>query len=777
LKFSGNWITEMTGGLDVTTKELAQLVTKKTAEAEGVESVGEHLTMVCAARIEQVEQIEGSHNRKAVVETKLYGTRTVVCGAPNCRPGIMTAYVPAGCVLDGRRIEKAVIAGVESDGMLASGAELGLNRETAGILELNAEPGTAIPGCGPDSIIEIDNKSLTHRPDLWGHHGMAREVAAILGRPLRDPVDLSLLPEGEGAIGVNIEDYALCPRYSALVFENVTVAPSPLWLQYRLEAVGLNPINNIVDVTNYVMAEIAQPMHAFDAATLNGGTIYVRRARAGERMVALDGEDYALDEQALVIADGEGAVAIAGVIGGLNTGVTEKTTRIVLESANFQAGSVRKTSSRLKLRTDASMRFEKAQDPHNTLRGLARAVALLRQVSPGIRLVGGVADDKGELVPAPPIDLPLDWLRRKLGRSVPSEQVRSILESLSFGVAEVKAGEFQVTIPSWRATKDVSIKDDLVEEVGRMVGYDTIAPEPPLVPSSPPPENPERNYLHQVRLACAAQGFTEVSNYSFVNQAQIAELSLPEADHVKVLNPISSDQGLLRTSLMPGILRSVRDNSRHLDNFRLFELGHEIHKRAGDLPNERLHLAAAVYSKAGDGQAGLFEAKRLAECLLKNAKVSQTEAKAWEHPARAYEVVWRQQAVGRIAELHPNLATGRAAVLDLDLTLVQEMGSEAVKYQPLQRYPSSAFDLSVLAAERQPVVEIEDLLASYAGPQLQGIEFVRQYVGPPLAAGQKSVSFRLRVASSQKTLSAEEITAIRAQVIAGMEKSGYELRV
>ncbi len=778
MKFSVNWITEMTGGLDVTPQELGQLITVKTAEQEGVETVGAHLAMVCAARVVEVTPVEGSHNRRAVVETGLYGSRTVVCGAPNCRVGIVTAYVPAGCVLGGRAIEKTVIAGVESDGMLASGAELGLNRDSEGILELEAEAGASIPGCGPDSIIDIDNKSLTHRPDLWGHHGMAREVAAILERPLRDPVDPAVLPEGPGNINVSITDFHLCPRYSALTLENVTVGPSPLWMQYRLESVGLNPINNIVDVTNYVMAEIGQPMHAFDAATLAGDTIYVRPAAAGEKLRGLDEEDYTLDEQALVIADAKGPVAIAGVIGGLATGVTATTQRIVLESANFHAGSIRKTSTRLKLRTDASMRFEKSLDPVNTRRGLARALELLQQVSPGIRVAGGVSEATRELAVPAGIDLSLEWLRRKLGCPVPSERVRGILQSLEFQVEETAVGVFRVTPPSWRATKDISIKDDLAEEVGRMMGYGSIEPQAPLSPAVPPPANPERAFLQMVREVCTGQGFTEVYNYSFVNARQAAELGLAAEDHVRVLNPISADQGLLRTSLLPGIVKNIRDNSRHLESFRLFEIGNEIHRRPEGTPAEAPHLAAAGYRKPGDGGAGLMEAKRLAECLLAGITVRPTQARSYEHTGRAHEVLYREQMVGRIFELHPKLvSTGRAAVLHLDLGRVQAMGPEPVRYKPLPRYPSSSFDLSVITGERVTVAEVEQRMAALAGEFLQGIEFVRQYVGAPLEAGQKSLSFRVTVCSMERTLSAEEITAVRTRMIGGLEQAGYELRI
>src|SRR5207244_628872 len=294
----------------------------KTAECEGIETYGLSLGDACTARVDSVEPIAGTHNVKARVVTGRYGEKTVVCGAPNCRVGLVTAYAPVG---------KKVINGVESDGMLASGAELGLNRDHAGIIELEGQVGAPIPGCGPDSIIEIDNKSITHRPDLWGHHGMAREVGAILGRKLCDPVKPGLIPQAPSPVQVEIPDLDLCPRYSALVFENVTVKPSPLWLQYRLSAIGLNPINNIVDLTNYIMAELAQPMHAFDRDLLLGDTIFIRTAQKGEHIVALNEEKYALKPSNLVIADKSGPIAIAGVIGGLASAIGNKTANIVFE--------------------------------------------------------------------------------------------------------------------------------------------------------------------------------------------------------------------------------------------------------------------------------------------------------------------------------------------------------------------------------------------------------------------------------------------------------------
>jgi len=764
MKFSYNWIREMVPGLAIEPRDLLRLITTKTAECEGLEVVGEPLATASLARVISVEKIAGSHNQIAVVETTRYGSKTVVCGAPNCRAGMLTVYVPASI---------AVIQGVESDGMLASGLELGINRDHTGIVELDAEQLLV-----PDNVIEVDNKSLTHRPDLWGHHGMAREVAAITHQTLRDPVSLDLLPKGAAQINVQIEDFALCPRYSALVFENVTVGPSPLWLQYRLEAIGLNSINNIVDVTNFVMAELTQPMHAFDAEKLHRNTIFVRSAKAGEQIVALNDESYALAPSSLIIADAEGPIAIAGVIGGRDSAIGAGTRTVVLESACFQAASVRKTSVGLKLRTDASMRFEKSQDPVNTVRGLARAIELLEQVSPGIRLSGGVADCKTDLKTAPAIDLSIEWLIRKLGRSVTAEEVRAILTALEFGVTETAPGSFSVSVPSWRATKDVSIKDDLLEEVGRMIGYESITPQAPLIECVVPPENPARMYERHVRDLVAAQGFTEVHNYSFISEEMARAFHFDPDGHIKVANPIASDQSLMRLSLLPGLRKNLIDNSRRLNSFRLFEIGREIHPRAERLPEEIPHLAAAIFAREGDGSEGLFELKRLAECLTPQCEVQPAEAGKYEHPQRSAAVSWRGETIGRLFELHPSLEVeGRAAILELDLSLIERLDQRQERYQSLRRFPTSAFDLSVVTGLREPVGLIEKHLRQAAGSDLVEIEFVRQYTGAPLPEDRKSVSYRLTVGAVDRTLSSEEVAATRNRIIDAMREAGYELRI
>lgn len=787
MKFSYNWIRELVPGLHMSPTELTRLITMKTAECEGVEEFAPHLANVVAARVIDAHKIEGTHLTRAIVDAgPLLGRKQVICGAPNCRAGMVTAYVPDGVTLGAKEIRRVVIHGVESDGMLASGAELEINRDHEGIIEFEAEPGEPVPGCTPDFVIEVDNKSLTHRPDLWGHHGLAREVAAITGQRLYDPANLTILPEAGNEWSAEILDYDACPRYSALVFDNVKVGPSPLWLQAHLQAVGLNPISNIVDVTNFLLAGLSQPMHAFDAAKLHGKTIYVRHAKDGEVLEALNGETYTLNASNLVIADAEGAVALGGVIGGARSAIGPSTTSIVLESANFEATGIRKTSSGHKLRTDASMRFEKAQDPANTTRALARAIVLLEQVCPGIRLVGGLVDNWRGPEPARVIELPFEWLLRKLGRPIEPSEVREILESLEFEVTEPAPGVFSVTVPTWRATKDVTIKDDLLEEIGRMIGYATVPSTPPMRPATPPWMNEPRFYAHKVREACAAQGFTETMNYSFISEEMAQRFGFAPEAHLLVTNPISSEQSLMRLSLLPGIHRNILENAKRFDEFRLFELGYEIHKNVDAssegtclsvLPTEIPHLMAAIYSK-GDGAAPLYELKRLAECLMPGCEAMPAESLHYEHPARSVSVLWRGETVGRIFELHPSLVeTGRGSVLDIDMAALFRLDVEPRKYTPLQRYPSSAFDLSVIAGLRELAGVLRKKLQAAAGEWCESVEYLYSYRGKPLAEDRQSLTYRVTLTAPDRTLSSEEASSVRSGIIEALRAEGYELRV
>jgi phenylalanyl-tRNA synthetase beta chain len=783
LKFSYQWICELVEGLDVEPSALEGLITVKTAECEGIEPFGAHFSRVTAVRVLDAQPVGKGKNKLVKIEVGGGKTATVICGAGNVRAGMLAAWVPPGTNLGDKMIGAAVIDGVESEGMLASAAELDISRDGAGLLEVeNASPGSLLP-LKPDWILEIDNKSLTHRPDLWGHLGMAREVAAIAHRSLFDPVRLDILPQGNAPLRVEIADFALCQRYSTLALENVQVQPSPLPTQARLQSIGLSPISNIVDITNYVLAELPQPMHAFDADKLRGNTIYVRQARLGERLKALNGETYDLHPEDLVIADEGGPVALAGVIGGVDSAISEGTTRIVLESANFQASSVRLTSARHKIRTDASMRIEKSLDPENTLRGLARALELIRQVSTGVRAMGGVVDHRAPLPGTKPIVLPLPFVSRKLGVEVSRETIYQILQALGFALAETAPGILTVTVPSWRGTKDISLKDDLVEEIGRMIGYDQITPQAPFVASLVPPTNPMRIYLRQVRSQLTAQGFTEVYNYSFLSEADAARFGFHARDLLAVSNPIAAEMTHLRPSLLPGVFKNIVSNVRHYREFRIFEIGMEIHPNAGQpLPDEVPHAVAVIYNALGDEQ-DFFELKRVLECMLPSACLRAAEARQYEHPARTGEILWHDVVVGRLFELHPVLLEqegieGRAVLFDVDLRAAQKIdAAHIVQYTPPRKYPTSGFDLSVLTGLKTPVAAIQSGLRSLAGSDLALIEFVRQYDGPPLPQGQKSVTYHLEIGAGDHTVTTEEVTQVRNRIMNGMRQRGYDFRV
>lgn len=785
MKFSYNWLADFVPGLSTSPYELQRLITMKTAECEGTESVGAHFKSVVVAQVLTVEPLQKGKNQRVTIDAGAGRPITVVCGAPNVHPGMLAAWVPPGASLNGKKIGKAIIEGVESEGMLASPAELGISRDNSGLLAIeSSEPGAPLPGLAPDWVIEIDNKSLTNRPDLWGHHGLAREVAAITDGTLEDPVKLDVLPSGEPAITIQIANSVLCPRYSALVLENARIGPSPLWLQARLESVGLNPINNIVDVTNYVLAELPQPMHAFDADELVDGQIVVRSAMSGERLAALNGESYDLSPADLVIADAAGPIALAGVIGGSASAISEKTTRIVLESANFLASSIRLASARHKLRTDASIRFEKALDPENTVRGLARALELLKQICPGIRVIGGVADAASERPLPEPIALPAALVVKKLGTPVSPGRIRSILAALGFSVQTTAPDVFSVTAPSWRATKDISLPDDLVEEVGRMVGYGEIAPAAPLIAATVPPPNPMRVYLRKVRAQLSAQGFTETYNYSFVNQADLMRFGYDPERCLSVLNPVASEWTHMRPSLLPGLFNNIVANVRNFSEFRLFEIGHEVTlaPEPPDAVSERTHGVATTYSAQGDEQ-DFFELKRVMECLFPEARLTAAEAKIYEHPMRAAEIEWRDSKIGRLFEFHPKLLeregiTGRAVVFDIDMETAAALAASRVfRYTPPRKYPTSGFDLSVICELRLPVSRIRDELTALAGPDLASLDFVRQYAGPPLPEGAKSVSYHLEIGALDRTMTTEEVTTIRNRIIQGMRDAGYELRI
>jgi phenylalanyl-tRNA synthetase beta chain len=421
------------------------------------------------------------------------------------------------------------------------------------------------------------------------------------------------------------------------------------------------------------------------------------------------------------------------------------------------------------------MRFEKGQDPENTVRALARAVELLKQISPGSQAAPPIDVYARKSTP-PKIQLDIDWAERKLGRKLSTEEAISIFKSLVFGVEQIDARKLLLTVPSWRATKDISIPEDLVEEIGRMVGYASIVPQAPAVLASPTPRNLVHEHHHAVRTAMVGQGFTEVSNYSFISDADATMFGYATDKLLQVANPIVAEQKYMRPALLPGIRRNLADNSRYFADFRLFEIGRTYSKGADGGPKERTHLMAAIYGRETSG-ANLMEMKRIVQYVAAGCKVAPAKAhNKIMHPERTAHVEVGGQRVGDLYELHPSLlesARGRAAILDLDLDALQALPSQRAPYRPLRRFPTSSFDLSIVSPGHTLVGDLENKLRQLAGNGLVALQFLLIF---PLPPDKKSVSFRLTLGADDRTLTAEEVTRTREKVVEGIKAAGYELR-
>lgn len=808
MKISLNWLADYVDVAGVTPKELGDRLTMATAEVEDVETLGGDWPGVVTAEILEIwPHPQADRIRMTKVTAGNGEVLQVVCGAPNIEVGQIVPLATIGAVLPGDfKIKKGKIRGEESYGMLCSAKELGLSEESEGIMILPAgtplgQPlGEALKR--QDTLYTIDNKSLTHRPDLWGHHGMAREVAAILRRSLKTLPQADLGPAaGSSDWTVSIEDPSLAPRYSALLIDNVRVGPSPQWLQDRLNAVGSRPINLVVDLTNYVMLTLGEPLHAFDRAKLTGNRIGVRRAQAGETITTLDGKVRDLDAEMLVIADGRGPVALAGVMGGADSEVGDDTTSLLVEAANFQPGIIRRTAGRLNLRTDAAARFEKSLDPAWTAQALAMFWQLLKAECPEATLHGPWLD----LWPAPPapttITLDGAYVRARLGTDVPDATIVDILERLAFDVsaqATANGGSHQaapltVTVPSFRATKDVGIVDDLVEEVGRMIGYDNIPPQAPTIALAPVPVEPKLALARQLRERLSiGLGFAEIFTYAFVERADLAKLGMSPERHVRLAHPIAETQDCLRRSLLPNLLNVARDNWRHRPSFRVYELGTVFLKddpQAPELPTEEDHLMLMVADKASPKGELYYQAKGAVEQILADLQLGDVDYRPvdpaalpdWAHPGRAAEIVQKDRVLGVAYELHPRIAEAFDLPGALGVALLYTPALLAAKRAPAPfkappTYPQVPFDVSLLVPAREAVAQVEKAIRQSDRKHIQAVQLFDVYTGKNLPEGQKSVSFTITFGAADHTLKPEETAKLQERVIKSLGARGYTVR-
>ena len=718
---------------------------------------------------------------------------SVVCGAPNVKKGMLTALVQPGFVLPGgMTIKKSKIRGVVSEGMLCSEAELGIGEDTAGIMDIDkaVEPGTPLTEALSlsDSVLEID---LTpNRPDCLSIIGVAREIAGFTGQKLAFP---AVEPtEGHdditGYSSVEIKDPELCTRYVARVLVDIKVGESPFWLKDRLLSVGLKPINNIVDITNFVMMETGQPLHAFDLDRLAENRIVVQRAGSVSSFTTLDEKTRQLSPDMLMICDAEKPVAVAGVMGGMNSEITEETTRVLLESACFNPTSIRKTAKILGLGSDAAHRFERGVDPLGTLFAADRAAQLMVEIADGT-MARGVIDNHPLPAAEKRLTVGVDALNRRLGTTLDFDEMAGLLASVGFGVTKSGDGLMTVAVPSFRV--DVERVEDISEEVARLWGYNKIPVTFPVISGNSGNPALMFDWRQRFREVMTGFGFSEIVSYSFISDNACEDMdvlnSAARVEPIKILNPLATDQSVMRTSLIPGLLSTMRHNlSQQINDMKLFETGRVFWQtRGGDnLPDEPEMMAALLTGAvrrrswhAPEELCDFYDIKGALECLLKElgagASCSFTampgERCVVTRPGHTARVFLEDTEVGLIGEVSRALLEKfdlkkPAFVFELNLSAVIPLLSDHREARLLSRFPSVSRDITVIVDLAVEAERILNFLEEDGGNLIENIEVLDVYEGEGIPAGKKSLSFRIVYRSQEATLKDEFVNRIHSQI-------------
>jgi phenylalanyl-tRNA synthetase beta chain len=816
-------------------RELALKFTLTTAEVDGVEHVEPNFTGLVAAKIEAIDAVadEDTLKRVTVSADKRYTSLTT---APDLTVGDLVIYAPPGAAIAGHPVGTTDPLGRPSEGMIIAGQSIGLMQVGANAMFLppSFESGQPIDAAlFDDWLIEIENKSITHRPDCWGHYGIAREVAAILGVPLKaydvtDPAELESKDLSE--IPIEIDDPAFCPRYTGLLMRGLKSQPAPLWMQARLALCGQRPIDLLVDLTNYIMLELGQPMHAFDGAALPN--IQVATAAPGERFTTLDGVTRTLPPNTLMIQCGRRSVAIAGIMGGAETEVSAKTETVLLESANFDAATVRRAATAMGHRTEASARFEKSLDPEHTVLGIARFHKLAKQALPGLQLASTLSD----CYPVPkvprPIELDCDFATRLIGKAVTPEEITRILTALEFKCERLDADKLHrrdagatnkllVTPPSYRATKDIEIAEDLIEEVARFVGYNNIEPVLPNVAARFFEKAPdlviEERTLHHL---CLGKDFVEVQNYIWYNDDWLQTLGLNSGDCLTLKNPIAENCSRFRKTLMPGLIAMAERNRHHFTRFQLVEIGtvfepsvwHRLPaggaSRSGPRPDVEIgtvfepgqteveqaqhrNLGLVVAQAGKKADATVWDRLRAAldawsrQVLESPLAYKETKAvRPWEDPDRLGEIVVAGRTVGRVTilplackqRIDERLKAWSIALAELDLTALTDLAGRYEKLPPVPKHPQVRLDFSVLADAAVRYADTQRKLAEFNHPLLKRLSFVDAYQGGSIPTDKRSVTFRANIGLDERTLTDEEIRAFQTAFKDFLTSAGMVLR-
>jgi phenylalanyl-tRNA synthetase beta chain len=800
-----DWIRDFVDVPNLPSKDLASRFTLATAEVEDVISVGDHLEKIVVAEIISFEK-HPEADKLNLVTFKISDTdiKKVVCGASNVKVGIRIPFAPLGVKLpSGLLLEAKKIRGILSEGMLCSEEELGFASESHGILELPLDAPLGMNMLNyfkikKDTILDIDNKSLTHRPDLWGHFGMAREFSAIYEMPLKNRFNkewkenlAKRFSAGKSPIIPRFEGESAGTSYFGLSLSDVTVGDSPEWLKIRLKACGLRSINNIVDISNYVMLELGLPLHIFDRDLISGPEVVIKQLSESASFKTLDEVDRKLIAGDTVISDSKGILVLGGIMGGAQSGVSLTTKNIFIEVANWKAAMVRRTSTRLGLRTDSSQRFEKTLDSQLCERTLYRTLELILELCPAAKVVGNIqyAGIDLSLSQTLIIKTSLSKIKSILGHDISDNRLLTIFSLLDFQV-EKRGETLLVTVPSYRSTKDIQQEADLIEEIGRIVGYDNITPVSPLEGISPVKLTEMQKVQRRVRDFMVMQGKSfEVMSYPLIGEALLKKVSWPSVTPLKLVNSLSQDHDLMRPSLIPSLLEVAELNAKNYDRFRFFELGRAYTEDTAKFSKEGTHLGAVFFDKDKNPYieitnvvTNLLSSLNLTfEFVDRNPKFpNHLIPSEWigNHPFEFSNIRVMGKFAGAIFSVHPlvlrNLKIkGHLAFCVFDLSIFENFtAKDKTKYKPLNKFPHSTFDWTVIVSNEKQVSEVLLSVKKSKPKELQSLEILDIFPGD----GVKYVTIRATLADENATLSSDFLKLAEAALIAGTTKAGFLLK-
>lgn len=782
---SMNWISDFVDFTGLDKVDLIHRFSLSTAEVENeIFFKGSDISGIVVAEIKSVENHPDSKKLHLLkVDTGEGELTDVVCGAPNVRVGMKTAFAKVGAQVGEITIAPRPLAGYMSNGMCCSEKELGISDDNSGIMEITDDipNGTDLKEAYQidDIIFEVDNKSLTNRPDLWGHYGIAREFAALAGRELK-PLDVADLSKYDNLpkVDMKIEDN-LCQRYSCLQVENINTSVSPVNMRIRLFYCGMRAINFLADLTNYLMLEMGQPMHAFDSRKVE--KIRIKRFDKPFVFTTLDGVDRNIDENTLMICNGDTPVAIAGIMGGLDSEIVEDTTTLTLESATFNAVSVRKSTVRLAHRTDASMRYEKCLDPEMTVPAIARFVKLMTDVDAGVKVVSSLTDEYAFKYDKVNLKFDKNFVDRYTGINIDNDTIVKTLKSLGFGV-ELDGDNFSVDVPSWRATKDVTIKADIIEEITRIYGYDNFAVHTAVTPLYPVRPDVEKTVEDKIKdILVKSFSLHELHSYVWAYYDEYKALGIEVEDNVKLVNATNPNIETIRRSIIPTQLCQVKSNASFDADFGVFEIGRVVKGLNSDnLCDEHKMLAVTLFSKTKSVEKLYFELRDMLATVCDDIKHKSLSYKAvtashsYEHPRNLNAVICDGKTIGEIGIVHPVISKKidkKASIVFAEIDVKEFAGIEnsSIVYEEPSKFPGIEIDLSFVSDKFEP---IGTAISNAKSDLIKKVQVVDTYSDE----SSKSITTRITFAHPEKTLTRDEVMGIVNGIIENLASQGINLK-